>query len=42
MNWIRDANKNKLTVGSQARILYSDTDGRIECAVRMNRAIREG
>lgn len=31
-----------MTVGSQARILYSDTEGRIECAVRMNRAIRDG
>ena len=40
--WIRDAMKNKMAVGSQARILYSDTEGRIECAVQMNRAIRDG
>ncbi len=31
-----------MTVGSQARILYSDTEGRIECAVQMNNAIRDG
>lgn len=31
-----------MTVGSQARILYSDTVGRIECAVQMNKAIRDG
>jgi len=42
MVWIKDAKDNKMTVGSQARILYSDTDGRIECAVRMNRAVKEG
>lgn len=34
--------KNKMAVGSQARILYSDTEGRIECAVQMNKAIRDG
>lgn len=31
-----------MAVGSQARILYSDTEGRIECAVQMNKAIRDG
>ena len=31
-----------MTVGSQARILYCDTVGRIECAVQMNKAIRDG
>ena len=31
-----------MTVGSQARILYSDTEGRIECAIQMNNAIRDG
>ena len=31
-----------MTVGSQARILYSDCEGRIECAVRMNKAVRDG
>ena len=30
-----------MTVGSQARILYSDTVGRIECAIQMNKAIRD-
>lgn len=40
--WILSAKQNKLVVGSQARILYSDLDGRIECAVRMNRAVRDG
>lgn len=42
IKWIKDAKKNKMTVGSQARILYSDTEGRIECAVQMNKAIRDG
>jgi urocanate hydratase len=39
--WITSAMENKLVVGSQARILYSDLEGRIECAVRMNHAIRD-
>jgi urocanate hydratase len=31
-----------MTVGSQARILYADTEGRMKCAQKMNEAIREG
>ena len=42
LGWITQAGENKLVVGSQARILYSDTIGRIECAVRMNRAVADG
>ena len=29
-NWIRDAEKNNLVVGTQARILYQDAEGRLE------------
>jgi len=32
--WIRDAQKNKLVVGSQARILYADAEGRSKIAAR--------
>jgi urocanate hydratase len=42
IHWIREAGKNKLVVGSQARILYADAEGRIQIALAMNRAIREG
>lgn len=42
LDWIESAIENKLVVGSKARILYSDTEGRIECAVRMNKAVRDG
>lgn len=42
LTWIESAMENNLVVGSQARILYSDTEGRIECAVRMNTAVRNG
>ena len=42
IHWIREAGKNKLVVGSQARILYADAEGRIKIALEMNRAIREG
>ena len=41
INWIRDAKSNKLVVGSQARILYADSKGRIEIALAFNKAIRE-
>tara|TARA_B100001057_G_scaffold73476_1_gene67847 strand:- start:8794 stop:10806 length:2013 start_codon:yes stop_codon:yes gene_type:complete len=41
INWIRDAKSNKLVVGSQARILYADSKGRIEIALAFNTAIRE-
>jgi urocanate hydratase len=39
--WIRQAEANKLVVGSQARILYADGEGRIRIARAFNRAIRE-
>lgn len=42
IHWIREAAKNKLVVGSQARILYADSEGRIKIALEMNRAIAEG
>lgn len=42
LDWIRTASNNNLVVGSAARILYTDTEGRIECAVRMNRAVADG
>jgi urocanate hydratase len=40
--WIQEAGKNKLVVGSKARILYSDSEGRIKIALSFNKAIREG
>ena len=42
IQWIEGARKNKLVVGSQARILYADSDGRIEIALAFNKAIRDG
>ena len=42
ITWIRDAKKNKLVVGSQARILYADAEGRIKIALAFNKAIRDG
>lgn len=42
LTWIKAAESNKLVVGSQARILYADSDGRIEIAAAFNQAIREG
>lgn len=41
-NWIRDAEKNKLVVGTKARILYSDAFGRLSIALKFNELIREG
>ena len=41
-NWIRDAEKNKLVVGTKARILYSDAFGRLAIALKFNELIREG
>ena len=41
-NWIRDAEKNKLVVGTQARILYQDAEGRTRIALRFNQMVREG
>ena len=42
IHWIREAGKNHLVVGSQARILYADAQGRTAIALAFNRAIREG
>ncbi len=39
-NWIRDAEKNKLVVGTQARILYQDAKGRTEIALKFNEMVR--
>ena len=41
INWIKDAKKNNLVVGSQARILYADSLGRIEIALAFNKALKE-
>ncbi|MCP4721430.1 MAG: urocanate hydratase, partial [Desulfobacteraceae bacterium] len=38
--WIRDAKKNKLVVGSQARILYQDAPGRVAIALKFNEMVR--
>ncbi|MDH6535586.1 urocanate hydratase [Parabacteroides sp. 52] len=40
-NWIRDAKKNKLVVGTQARILYQDAEGRLKIALRFNEMVRK-
>ncbi|MDD2217257.1 MAG: urocanate hydratase [Eubacteriales bacterium] len=40
--WIRDAKKNKLVVGTQARILYQDAEGRTKIALKFNELVREG
>lgn len=42
IQWIKGAKKNKLVVGSQARILYADAEGRIKIAEAFNEAIRKG
>ncbi|PHR11714.1 MAG: urocanate hydratase [Aequorivita sp.] len=42
ITWIKGAQENKLVVGSQARILYADSDGRVEIASAFNKAISEG
>lgn len=42
IHWIREAGRNNLVVGSQARILYADCEGRIKIAEEFNRAIRDG
>jgi urocanate hydratase len=39
--WIRDAEKNTLVVGSQARILYADAVGRVDIALSFNKMVRE-
>ena len=42
IHWIKEAGKNKMVVGSQARILYADCEGRTKIALAFNKAIREG
>ena len=42
IRWIREAGKNRLVVGSEARILYADSEGRTKIALAFNQAIREG
>lgn len=42
IHWIAEAGKNKLVVGSQARILYADAEGRIKIAEAFNKAVKEG
>ncbi len=41
LHWIKDAQKNKMVVGSQARILYADAEGRIKIAEAFNKAIQQ-
>ena len=41
-NWIRDAGKNRLVVGTQARILYQDAAGRLKIALKFNQMVRDG
>ena len=41
-NWIRDAEKNKMVVGTQARILYQDEVGRVRIALKFNELVRKG
>ena len=42
IRWIKSAEENRLVVGSKARILYADSEGRIEIAKAFNKAIKEG
>ena len=42
IHWIKEAGKNQLVVGSQARILYADSEGRIKIALAFNEAVRSG
>ncbi len=42
IHWIKEAGRNHLVVGSQARILYADAQGRTAIALAFNKAIREG
>ena len=42
LHWIREAGRNNLVVGSQARILYADAEGRTRIALAFNEAIRRG
>lgn len=40
--WIRDAEKNNLVVGTQARILYQDAEGRVKIALKFNEMVKNG
>jgi urocanate hydratase len=42
ITWIKGAQENKLVVGSQARILYADAEGRIKIAEAFNKAVADG
>ncbi len=42
IHWIKEAGKNRLVVGSQARILYADAEGRIAIADAFNKAVGNG
>ncbi|MEQ8304669.1 MAG: urocanate hydratase [Cyclobacteriaceae bacterium] len=42
INWIKAAKENKLVVGSKARILYADAEGRMKIAAAFNKAVRDG
>ncbi len=42
LHWIKEAGRNNLVVGSQARILYADAEGRTKIALAFNDAIRRG
>lgn len=42
IHWIEEAGRNNLVVGSQARILYADCEGRTKIALAFNKAIRKG
>jgi len=41
-NWVRDAEKNKMVVGTQARILYQDAEGRTKIALKFNEMVKNG
>ena len=40
--WVKDAMKNRLVVGTQARILYQDAEGRRDIALKFNKMVRDG
>ncbi len=42
INWIKAAGENKMVIGSQARILYADAEGRMKIAAAFNNAIADG
>lgn len=41
-NWIKEAEKNRMVVGTQARILYQDAEGRVKIALKFNEMVRNG